>query len=98
KPGRRVRLGATVEEALRHRVRTLDGGLLTMCEVPLQLADREAVERRLELLVDDLLIGVIRTVDRAWEYQPQSPRGHRAEERRVGLDEGAEFVGPGHGR
>ena len=57
KPGRRVRLGAAVEEALRHRVRTLDGRLLTMGEVPLQFADREAMERGLELLVDDLLVG-----------------------------------------
>jgi hypothetical protein len=55
------------------RVHGLAGRLVAMLEVPLELADRRRVKRRLQLLVDHSLIGVVDPFERTWKHDPQRP-------------------------
>jgi len=61
-PRRAEYLGATIEERLSQRMSPSGRCLAAMFEVRLQLADCIAVERRLELLVNDQLVRVVRAV------------------------------------
>src|SRR3989442_14930212 len=76
-PWRAEHLGAAIEERLSQRMHRARGGLATMHEVRLQFADCVAVQRHLELLVNDHLVSVIRAVQWPRKDEPQRPRPSR---------------------
>ena len=61
---------------------------------PLELVNRRGVQRRLQLLADDRLVGIVDAVERAREHQPQGPRRRNTQQCRVLLEEPPEAVRP----
>ena len=78
-------LRGAVQEALGHGVDGVAGVLLAVLKVPLELADRRAMEGRLQLLLaDDGLIGSIDAVQGLWKHEPKGPGCDHAQERTSG--------------
>ena len=75
-PGCPEHFRALLQEALRHRMQGFSAPRLeAVLEMPLQLANCRGVERRLELLMDDRLIGVVGMIERPRKHDPTSRLG-----------------------